>query len=158
VKLQYSESDIPAYFSFARQFTLCDNYFTKVASQSAVLVSIDDVVRLSRPASGASSRTTIFSKVYLYAPLEFFFSWELRATTYVPSRISRWNMVADRRFTDWQRPHDWRKFQMHVLVVEDEERLAQNLAKAISKNPGYAVDVALDCNEGLHLAESGLSI
>src|ERR1700682_5240096 len=34
VKLQYRENDIPAYFSFARQFTLCDNYFTEVASQS----------------------------------------------------------------------------------------------------------------------------
>ena len=33
-KEQYSEKDIPAYFSFARQFTLCDNYFTEVASQS----------------------------------------------------------------------------------------------------------------------------
>jgi phospholipase C len=34
VKLQYAEKDIPAYFSYARQFTLCDNYFTEVASQS----------------------------------------------------------------------------------------------------------------------------
>ena len=34
VKLQYGETDIPAYFSYARQFTLCDNYFTEVASQS----------------------------------------------------------------------------------------------------------------------------
>ena len=34
VKLQYGANDIPAYFSFARQFTLCDNYFTEVASQS----------------------------------------------------------------------------------------------------------------------------
>src|ERR1700739_2733744 len=34
VKEQYSEKDIPAYFSFARQFTLCDNYFTEGASQS----------------------------------------------------------------------------------------------------------------------------
>ena len=34
VREQYSEKDIPAYFSFARQFTLCDNYFTEVASQS----------------------------------------------------------------------------------------------------------------------------
>jgi hypothetical protein len=33
VKLQYSENDIPAYFSFARQFTLCDNYFTEVRTQ-----------------------------------------------------------------------------------------------------------------------------
>ena len=32
---QYQESDIPAYFRYARQFTLCDHYFTEVASQSA---------------------------------------------------------------------------------------------------------------------------
>ena len=44
---------------------------------------------------------------------------------------------------------------MHVLVVEDEERLAQNLAKAISKNAGFAVDVALNGVDGLHLATSG---
>ena len=34
VKLQYGEKEIPAYFSYARQYTLCDNYFTDVASQS----------------------------------------------------------------------------------------------------------------------------
>jgi two-component system response regulator PhoP len=44
---------------------------------------------------------------------------------------------------------------MHVLIVEDEERLAQNLAKAISKNVGFVVDVAMEGNEGLHLAMSG---
>ncbi len=45
---------------------------------------------------------------------------------------------------------------MHVLVVEDEERLAQNLAKAIQKNAGFAVDLALDGVDGLHLATSGV--
>jgi len=44
---------------------------------------------------------------------------------------------------------------MHVLIVEDEVRLAENLAKAISKTVGFVVDVALDGNEGLHLALSG---
>src|SRR3989441_7800906 len=34
VRQQYHESDIPAYFAYAQQFTLCDNYFTEVASQS----------------------------------------------------------------------------------------------------------------------------
>lgn len=34
VRQQYTEADIPAYFAAARQFTLCDNYFTEVASQS----------------------------------------------------------------------------------------------------------------------------
>jgi DNA-binding response OmpR family regulator len=45
---------------------------------------------------------------------------------------------------------------MHILVVEDEPRLAQNLAKAISKNAGFVVDIALDGNDGLHLATSGI--
>lgn len=34
VRQQYHESDIPAYFAYARQFTLCDNFFTEIASQS----------------------------------------------------------------------------------------------------------------------------
>ena len=34
VRQQYHESDIPAYFAYARQFTLCDNYYTEIASQS----------------------------------------------------------------------------------------------------------------------------
>lgn len=33
-RLQYTEDDIPAYFAYARQFTLCDNYFTDVAGPS----------------------------------------------------------------------------------------------------------------------------
>lgn len=44
---------------------------------------------------------------------------------------------------------------MHVLVIEDEERLAYNLSKAITKNAGFAVDVALNGVDGLHLATSG---
>jgi phospholipase C len=31
---QYNESDIPAYWAYARQFTLCDRYFTAVAGPS----------------------------------------------------------------------------------------------------------------------------
>jgi len=34
VKQQYLESDIPNYFALAKQFTLCDNYFTEVAGPS----------------------------------------------------------------------------------------------------------------------------
>ena len=34
VRLQYTQPDIPAYWALAQQFTLCDNYFTDVASQS----------------------------------------------------------------------------------------------------------------------------
>ncbi len=45
---------------------------------------------------------------------------------------------------------------MHVLIIEDEERLANNLAKAILKNAGFVVDVALNGVDGLHLATSGV--
>lgn len=34
VKAQFVEADIPAYFAYARQFTLCDHYFTDVAGPS----------------------------------------------------------------------------------------------------------------------------
>ncbi len=34
VRQQYTEVDIPAYWAYAQQYTLCDNYFTDVASQS----------------------------------------------------------------------------------------------------------------------------
>ena len=33
-RVQYSEHDIPAYFEYARNFTLCDNYFSEVAGPS----------------------------------------------------------------------------------------------------------------------------
>lgn len=33
-KLQYKEHDIPGYFKLARDFTLCDNYFSEVAGPS----------------------------------------------------------------------------------------------------------------------------
>jgi phospholipase C len=34
VREQFTEQDIPAYFAYARQFTLCDQYFTDVAGPS----------------------------------------------------------------------------------------------------------------------------
>lgn len=33
-RVQYLESDIPAYFEYARGFTICDNYFSEVAGPS----------------------------------------------------------------------------------------------------------------------------
>lgn len=33
-RVQYSEADIPTYFALARQFTLCDHYFSEVAGPS----------------------------------------------------------------------------------------------------------------------------
>ncbi|HEX4155390.1 MAG TPA: response regulator transcription factor [Acidobacteriaceae bacterium] len=44
---------------------------------------------------------------------------------------------------------------MRVLVVEDEIRLAHNIAIAMREGPGYAVDVSHDGSEALTLAKTG---
>src|SRR5882762_6821303 len=41
------------------------------------------------------------------------------------------------------------------MVVEDEGRLSDNIARALRESAGYAVDVAGDGAQGLYLAESG---
>src|ERR1700694_3292269 len=43
---------------------------------------------------------------------------------------------------------------MRVLVVEDEKRLAQNVADGLRQCAGYAVDVANDGESGLFMAET----
>ena len=43
---------------------------------------------------------------------------------------------------------------MRVLIVEDEKRLAENVAHALQESAGYAVDIARDGEEGLYLATS----
>ncbi len=44
---------------------------------------------------------------------------------------------------------------MRVLVVEDEVRLAENIARALREAPGYAVDVASDGDEALAMCWTG---
>jgi len=44
---------------------------------------------------------------------------------------------------------------VRVLVIEDEKRLAENVARALRESAGYAVDVAGDGEHGLYLAETG---
>jgi two-component system response regulator PhoP len=43
---------------------------------------------------------------------------------------------------------------MRVLLVEDEGRLADNIARSLRESAGYAVDVAVDGDQGLYMAES----
>ena len=43
---------------------------------------------------------------------------------------------------------------MRVLVIEDEPRLAENVARSLRESAGYAVDIAHDGQEGLFMAES----
>jgi DNA-binding response OmpR family regulator len=44
--------------------------------------------------------------------------------------------------------------ELRVLIIEDEPRLAENIARSLRESAGYAVDVANDGQEGLFLAES----
>jgi len=43
---------------------------------------------------------------------------------------------------------------MRVLVIEDERKLAANIARSMRECAGYAVDCAYDGEEGLYMAES----
>jgi DNA-binding response OmpR family regulator len=43
---------------------------------------------------------------------------------------------------------------VRVLVVEDERRLSDNIARALRESAGYAVDIATDGAQGFYLAES----
>ena len=43
---------------------------------------------------------------------------------------------------------------MRVLVVEDHAGLARNVARALRESAGYAVDIALDGEDGLFLIET----
>jgi two-component system response regulator PhoP len=44
------------------------------------------------------------------------------------------------------------RFGMRVLVVEDEKRLAENIASGLRQVAGYAVDISLDGEDGLFMA------
>jgi phospholipase C len=55
VAQQYLEADIPAYFSYARQFTLCDNYYTDVTGPSTpnhLMLIAGDSPLIDNPHSG----------------------------------------------------------------------------------------------------------
>jgi two-component system response regulator PhoP len=43
---------------------------------------------------------------------------------------------------------------LRVLIIEDELRLAENVARSIRESAGYAVDIATDGEDGLFMAES----
>jgi DNA-binding response OmpR family regulator len=43
---------------------------------------------------------------------------------------------------------------MRVLIIEDEARLAENVARSLRESAGYAVDVSLDGEEGAFMAGS----
>lgn len=43
---------------------------------------------------------------------------------------------------------------MRVLIIEDEKRLAGNIAESLRESAGYAIDCAYDGEEGLYMAES----
>ena len=45
---------------------------------------------------------------------------------------------------------------MRVLVIEDEKRLAHNIARSLREACGYAVDVALDGSQGFYMASENM--
>ena len=43
---------------------------------------------------------------------------------------------------------------MRVLIIEDERRLAENIARGVRESAGYAVDCVFDGQDGLYMAQS----
>jgi DNA-binding response OmpR family regulator len=43
---------------------------------------------------------------------------------------------------------------MRVLIIEDERRLAENVARSLRESAGYAADIAPDGEDGLFMADS----
>ena len=43
---------------------------------------------------------------------------------------------------------------MRVLIVEDERRLAENIARSLRESAGYAVDCCFNGEDGLYMAEN----
>jgi phospholipase C len=69
-RLQYTEDDIPAYFAYARQFTLCDNYFTDVAGPSTpnhlmVIAADSPIIDNPRRSDGSPSLPVSLEKAGL---------------------------------------------------------------------------------------------
>jgi phospholipase C len=73
VRQQFTEQDIPAYFAYARQYTLCDNYFTEVAGPSSpnhlMLIAADSPV-IDNPPRYRLPNTSLFNLPSLPANLE----------------------------------------------------------------------------------------
>ncbi len=71
---QFTEQDIPAYFSYARQFVLCDNYFTDVAGPSTpnhlMLIAGDSPVIDNPPRYRLPPGTPLFKLPSLPASLD----------------------------------------------------------------------------------------
>src|ERR1700732_3820365 len=44
---------------------------------------------------------------------------------------------------------------MRALVIEDEHRLAENIARGLRQTGGFAVDLALNGRDGLYMTEEG---
>jgi two-component system response regulator PhoP len=43
---------------------------------------------------------------------------------------------------------------VRILIIEDERKLAENIARGVRESAGYAVDCAFDGRDGLYMAES----
>jgi phospholipase C len=79
MQLQYQEADIPGYFAYARQFTLCDNYFTEVASQSTpnhLMLFAADSPSVKAGMQWTVDRVTLLGKSKYWTTTAIFITWD----------------------------------------------------------------------------------
>lgn len=74
----------------------------------------------------------------------------VRRTIYAMDRVG--GRVDDRTLGAGSQPDG--QAAMRVLIVEDEVRLARNIAKALQETASFAVDISTDGEDGQHQAQS----
>jgi phospholipase C len=106
VREQFVEQDIPAYFQYARKFTLCDNYFTDVAGPSTpnhlMLVAADSPVIDNPPHFGGTPSFVLPSSLPLSME-QAGLSWRSYggfATKYLQGVNPKWRLNSDQFKTD----------------------------------------------------------
>jgi len=105
VREQYLQADIPSYWSYSQQFTLCDNFFTDVASDSTpnhlMLIAADSPVINNPPSSPQPSYNIPSLPANLQAAGLTWRSYGSFAFPYITGVAkSPWNLTSQQFVTD----------------------------------------------------------
>jgi phospholipase C len=105
VQEQYLQSDIPSYWAYAQQFTLCDNFFTDVASDSTpnhlMLIAADSPVINNPPSSSQPSYNIPSLPANLQAAGLTWRSYGSFAFPYITAlQGNPWNLTSEQFVTD----------------------------------------------------------
>ncbi len=103
VKQQFGEGDIPGYFDYARQFTLCDRYFTEVAGPSTpthlILIAADSPF-IDNPKQGQTAQLPMSLPTRLEQQKLTWGNYGGYAFQYLVGINKNWNFISNQFKTD----------------------------------------------------------